>query len=95
MTEGAAVAGQLDPQLDRLRRVASTQEVGVQRVDRAGGLDGPTRRHRRLSRHQATEDVAGLDSHSGLLSDKDAPTHRFDVEQRDDLGQWARHAATR
>jgi hypothetical protein len=52
------VAQAFDGELDGHLGVARPQEVGVQAVRGASGLDGPACRHQRLAQHLAAEDAA-------------------------------------
>ncbi len=81
--EALAVARAIHLVEDRHRRIARTDEVGVQRVADAG-VDGAVGGDQRLRDHLAAEDT--LHAVVWRLAAKKVHLDPFDVEQGDELG---------
>jgi len=84
------VADAVDLVDDRDLRVAGSQEVGVQRVDRAT-LDRPAGRDERLARHLASEDAQALIFRAATA--EQVHLELFQVEDLEQLDQRALHRA--
>ena len=90
--ERATVADAVDVVEDRHARIAGTQEVGVQRVHLAVGLDGAGGGHQRLAGHLPTEHPLGLDI--GARAPEDVDLDRLEVEQGDEVVDGLLHATS-
>jgi hypothetical protein len=89
--ERATVADPVDLVEDRDRRVPGAQEVGVQRVDAARGIDRPGGGDERLAGDLAAEHALAV--LVGLAPAEDVLLDLLEVEQVDELVERRSHAA--
>jgi hypothetical protein len=87
--ERPAVADAVDVVQDRDRRVAGTQEVGVERVDPALRVDGAGGGHEGLARDLAAEDPLAI--LVGLPAPEDVLLDLLEVEQLQKLVECRSH----
>ena len=82
--ETMAVAGAIDIEHDRRGDVAGTQEVGVNRMHAAAGVNRRLRGSQRLPEHLAAEDILGADV--AALAAKQIFFEALEREQSDEFG---------
>ncbi|PRD36378.1 UNVERIFIED_CONTAM: hypothetical protein NCL1_08867 [Trichonephila clavipes] len=90
--EALAVAHALDLVDDRRRRVAGTQEVGMQRMRQALAVDRAAGRHQGLAQHLAAEHV--LAEVIVALATEQVDFQVFQIEQLQQLLHHDRHSGT-